>query len=57
MGYDQHDSHELAAAVLDFLHEDTNEVKKKPYIEKEEVSAYAADEDGARQLLGCSFGR
>ena len=33
-GYEQHDSHELTATVLDFLHEDTNEVLKKPYIEK-----------------------
>lgn len=33
MGYDQHDSQELATYLLDALHEDTNRVTKKPYIE------------------------
>lgn len=36
MGYDQHDSQELATYLLDALHEDTNRVTKKPYIEKPE---------------------
>lgn len=32
-GYQQQDSHELLAFLLDGLHEDLNRVKKKPYIE------------------------
>ena len=36
MGYDQHDSQEFATYLLDALHEDTNRVLKKPYIEKPE---------------------
>lgn len=36
MGYDQHDSQELATYLLDALHEDTNRVTKKPYVEKPE---------------------
>ena len=36
VGYDQHDSHELATYLLDALHEDTNRVTTKPYIEKPE---------------------
>jgi hypothetical protein len=35
-GYEQHDSHELMAKLLDMLHEDINRVKTKPYIEEEE---------------------
>ncbi|KAG2674255.1 hypothetical protein I3760_13G125300 [Carya illinoinensis] len=38
-GYNQHDSQELLAFLLDGLHEDLNRVKCKPYIE-------AKDEDG-----------
>ena len=36
MGYDQHDSQEFATYLLDALHEDTNRILKKPYIEKPE---------------------
>jgi len=32
-GYQQQDSHELLAFLLDGLHEDLNRVKKKPYVE------------------------
>lgn len=32
-GYNQHDSQELLAFLLDGLHEDLNRVKRKPYIE------------------------
>lgn len=32
-GYQQHDSQELLAFLLDGLHEDLNRIKKKPYIE------------------------
>nr|XP_019702095.2 ubiquitin carboxyl-terminal hydrolase 9-like isoform X2 [Elaeis guineensis] len=38
-GYNQHDSQELLAFLLDGLHEDLNRVRKKPYIE-------ARDADG-----------
>ncbi|KZT18330.1 cysteine proteinase [Neolentinus lepideus HHB14362 ss-1] len=33
-GYQQHDSQELVAFLLDGLHEDLNRIKKKPYVEK-----------------------
>lgn len=33
-GYQQHDSQELLAFLLDGLHEDLNRVLKKPYVEK-----------------------
>lgn len=35
-GYQQHDSQELVAFLLDGLHEDLNRVLKKPYIEKQD---------------------
>lgn len=37
IGYDQHDAHELLTFLLSGLHEDLNQVIKKPYIEKPEV--------------------
>jgi ubiquitin carboxyl-terminal hydrolase 4/11/15 len=48
LGYDQHDSQEFATYLLDALHEDTNRVTKKPYIEKpeqkeDETDVVAAD--------------
>ncbi|GMH76981.1 hypothetical protein TL16_g07255 [Triparma laevis f. inornata] len=46
-GYEQHDSHELTATVLDFLHEDTNEIRKKPYIEKPEAGEDEPDKEAA----------
>ncbi|KAF6983219.1 hypothetical protein CFC21_001467 [Triticum aestivum] len=36
-GYNQHDSQELLAFLLDGLHEDLNRVKKKPYIEAKDA--------------------
>ena len=33
VGYDQHDSQEFLAVLLDGIHEDINRVKKKPYLE------------------------
>ena len=33
-GYQQHDTQELVAFLLDGLHEDLNRVLKKPYVEK-----------------------
>eukprot|EP01113_Clastostelium_recurvatum_P027005 TRINITY_DN3249_c0_g1_i3.p1 TRINITY_DN3249_c0_g1~~TRINITY_DN3249_c0_g1_i3.p1 ORF type:complete len:929 (-),score=274.41 TRINITY_DN3249_c0_g1_i3:1131-3872(-) len=35
-GYQQHDSQELLAFLLDGLHEDLNRVRKKPYVESKE---------------------
>lgn len=36
-GYDQQDSQELVAFLLDAIHEDLNRVLKKPYVEKPEL--------------------
>ena len=47
MGYDQHDSQELATYLLDALHEDTNRVTKKPYVEKPEQGEDEPDEVAA----------
>lgn len=47
MGYNQHDSQELAMYLLDALHEDTNRVSKKPYIEKPEQKENETDEEAA----------
>lgn len=47
MGYDQHDSQELCAYLLDILHEDTNRVRKKPYVEKPEQEDDESDEVAA----------
>lgn len=49
MGYDQHDSQELATYLLDALHEDTNRVTKKPYIEKPEKGEDEPDEVAAKK--------
>ncbi|MCL7044181.1 hypothetical protein MKW94_030699 [Papaver nudicaule] len=37
-GYNQHDSQELLAFLLDGLHEDLNRVKNKPYIEAKDAN-------------------
>ena len=47
VGYDQHDSQELATYLLDALHEDCNRVTRKPYFEKPEQGADESDEDAA----------
>jgi len=47
LGYDQHDSQELATYLLDALHEDTNRVTKKPYIEKPEQEENEPDGEAA----------
>lgn len=49
VGYDQHDSQELATYLLDALHEDTNRVTKKPYVEKPEQGVEETDEDAAKK--------
>ncbi|KAM1948144.1 hypothetical protein ACFX15_008374 [Malus domestica] len=43
-GYNQHDSQELLAFLLDGLHEDLNRVKCKPYIEAKDVEGRPDDE-------------
>jgi ubiquitin carboxyl-terminal hydrolase 4/11 len=47
VGYDQHDSQELATYLLDALHEDTNRVTKKPYVEKPEQGEDEPDDVAA----------
>eukprot|EP00956_Cyclotella_meneghiniana_P012651 scaffold18002_cov20-Cyclotella_meneghiniana.AAC.1 len=47
IGYDQHDSQELAIYLLDALHEDTNRITKKPYIPKPEQGLNETDEEAA----------
>lgn len=49
VGYDQHDSQELATYLLDALHEDTNRVTKKPYVEKPEQGENEADDIAAEK--------
>ncbi|KAL3786551.1 hypothetical protein HJC23_006801 [Cyclotella cryptica] len=49
VGYEQHDSQELAIYLLDALHEDTNRVTKKPYIEKPEQEEDESDEVAAEK--------
>ena len=49
MGYDQHDSQELCAYLLDILHEDTNRVRKKPYVEKPEQEENESDDVAANK--------
>lgn len=43
-GYQQHDSQELVAFLLDGLHEDLNRVLKKPYVEKPDWEGGGAKE-------------
>lgn len=47
IGYDQHDSQELATYLLDALHEDCNRVTNKPYIEKPEQTENESDQDAS----------
>jgi ubiquitin C-terminal hydrolase len=49
VGYDQHDSQELAIYLLDALHEDTNRVTNKPYVEKPEKEDNQSDEDASQK--------
>ncbi|KAJ7812757.1 hypothetical protein B0H14DRAFT_2856237 [Mycena olivaceomarginata] len=49
-GYQQHDSQELVAFLLDGLHEDLNRVIKKPYVEK-------PDWEGGATRRSCSSRR
>lgn len=49
MGYDQHDSQELATYLLDALHEDCNRVTEKPYIEKPEQTEQESDPEASEK--------
>jgi len=57
MGYDQHDSQEFATYLLDALHEDTNRITKKPYIEKPEQEDGESDEQAADKAWGLHLQR
>ncbi|PHU27926.1 Ubiquitin carboxyl-terminal hydrolase 9 [Capsicum chinense] len=48
-GYNQHDSQELLAFLLDGLHEDLNRVKQKPYFETKDSDG-RPDEEVANEL-------
>ncbi|KAL8207878.1 hypothetical protein R6Q57_007290 [Mikania cordata] len=48
-GYNQHDSQELLAFLLDGLHEDLNRVKQKPYIETKDSNG-RPDEEVANEF-------
>uniref|UniRef100_A0A7N0UL05 USP domain-containing protein n=1 Tax=Kalanchoe fedtschenkoi TaxID=63787 RepID=A0A7N0UL05_KALFE len=43
-GYNQHDSQELLAFLLDGLHEDLNRVKQKPYVKSRDADGRADEE-------------
>ena len=47
VGYDQHDSQEVATYLLDKLHEDTNRVTRKPYVEIPEQGEDESDDVAA----------
>lgn len=47
IGYDQHDSQEVATYLLDKLHEDTNRVTQKPYVEIPEQGEDESDDVAA----------
>lgn len=47
-GYQQQDSHELLAFLLDGLHEDLNRIRKKPYIQLKDANGRP---DKVRSLL------
>lgn len=57
LGYDQHDSQEFATYLLDALHEDTNRVTKKPYIEKPEQGEDEPDDVAANKAWGLHLQR
>lgn len=50
-GYQQHDSQELLAFLLDGLHEDLNRIKKKPYIELKDNDDHT-DLEAAKEAWG-----
>ncbi|KAL9658083.1 hypothetical protein ABK040_012997 [Willaertia magna] len=48
-GYQQHDSQELIAYLLDGLHEDLNQVKTKPYVELKDSDGQRPDKVVAKE--------
>jgi len=57
-GYSQHDAQEFCAYMLDLLHEDVNQVKKKPYVEQKEANGRPDEEVAAESWSGfCSRNR
>ena len=48
-GYQQHDSQEFWSYVIDMIHEDSNRILKKPYVENIEGSGKEQDYDLARK--------
>ena len=42
----QHDAQEVLVALLDLLHEDTNKIKKKPYVELPDSDETAVEQSG-----------
>ncbi|CAL9778577.1 unnamed protein product [Musa acuminata subsp. burmannicoides] len=55
-GFNQHDSQELLAFLLDGLHEDLNRVKHKPYVEAKDASG-RPDEEVADEYWGNHLAR
>ncbi|WOL15310.1 ubiquitin carboxyl-terminal hydrolase 8-like isoform X1 [Canna indica] len=55
-GFNQHDSQELLAFLLDGLHEDLNRVKNKPYVEAKDASG-RPDEEVADEYWGNHLAR
>jgi len=51
-GYQQHDSQELLAYVLDGLHEDLNRIQKKPYVETVEAGERSDEETAIEAWKG-----
>ena len=49
VGYAQHDSQELLAFLLDGLHEDLNQVLKKPYVDMDIKSEGRQDKEIANE--------
>jgi ubiquitin carboxyl-terminal hydrolase 4/11/15 len=57
MGYDQHDSQEFATYLLDALHEDTNRITKKPYVENPEQGEDETDDIASHNAWGLHLQR
>src|SRR6202021_2810440 len=55
-GYGQQDSQEFLAFLLDGLHEDLNRVRKKPYVERDELIGVEPSEEQLRSLGQKSWG-
>jgi len=49
-GSRQHDAQEFIGFILDYLHEDFNRVKKKPYIEQKDITDQTLQEKGFERL-------